>query len=286
VIAVAKKIKELTTLFVESGNLDDEMKAANLALKNQAYSQAWEHFYNLYSLTDSKIPSFNYYRGHGAYGLCKVMQECPNEDELVTHLMQTDPELVRKGKLRTITPKFAREYIGRKYLVFAADTCALFPAIVEYALNCVGCGHAKSFVYKYNDIDAQIGLQWAKQLIEVSKDPTHQSIGHIVYAKYHFARYTQYKYPEEIRLFCERVLTALNLVGEKYLDRHEYVMYFYAHVCANGNFKDFEQGKYYDTKKGYQLFCKVVETAKDPDLVVSANNIKTMLETKYPSKIR
>lgn len=280
---MAKKIKELTELMIEGAENDKlfaELKAGYLALDNECYSQAWEHFYNLYSYDNKSDSSMREYKGRGAYGLCRVMQECPNEDELVTQLMETDADLIRRSKTKVVSRDYARKYIGRKYLVFAADQCEYESAIMEYALNCVGHGRKKSFVFDYNDRDAQVGLHWANRLL-ASKDAECKAIGHIVHAKYHFGLFTRAKSKEECRLFCENVIAARDLVGED----NEYVQYFLAHVCANPNFKDYQDGEYYDPKKGYQLFKRVVETAEDPDLVYSANNIKAMLETKYPSKI-
>ena len=290
---MAKKIKGLTDVMVDYQHEEDEaddlgeklkahLQAGNVAMENGYYEQAWDHFYTVYSSKDTKATYYNYYRGEGAYSLCKLMQEIPNDDELITKLIETDTDLVRKSKQKHVSNEFARKYLGRIYLVFAADTCGSLAAMAEYALNCVGSGHKKSFVFDYNDRDAQVGLQWANKLIS-SNDSDYKAIGYMVHAKYHFARYTKTKSTEECKLFCDNVISAKNLVGET---NNEYTLYFFAHMCANPNFKDYNNGYYYNPKKGYELYCKVIETATDPDLVASATNIKAMLETKYSTKIK
>lgn len=283
---MAKKIKELTDVLLDEKfeNVKDkwraELDAANLALSNECYEQAWEHFYKLYELKDSSIPNLMYYKGEGAYGLCRIMQEIPDTHEMVNNFMETDPDLVRKNKVRYVSNDYARKYIGRKYLLYAADDCGFYPAMSEYALNCVGKGPKKSFVFDYNDRDAQTGYQWGTRLIN-SHEKTYRAVGYMVHAIYHFARYRKSKDLEEGRLFCDDVISARDLVG----DKNQYVVYFYAHMCADPKFQFYDGGKHYDVQKGYDLFCKVLEIATDPDLIASATNIKSTLETKYSKKI-
>ncbi len=283
---MAKKIKELTDALLDREYEDKyeqyetEKSAADLALENECYEQAWNHYYNLYSLKDHTIKGLSYYKGQGAHGLCKVMQQIPNDHEFVEKLIQTDPDLVRRAKERHISNEFARKFVGRKYLVYAADDCGYYPAMEEYALNCVGKGHKKSFVFEYNERDAQVGYQWGKRLVN-AKDGHYQAVGYMVQAIYHFALYRKTKDIEEGAAFCDCVMKARELEG----DDNEYALCFYAHMCADPKFKFYEDGRYYNPKKGYELFCRVVNEATDPDLIKSASNIKSLLETKYPTMI-
>lgn len=284
---MANKIKELTDVLMDEFDENDhitfltkEMDAGDLALANGYYEQAWDHYSKLYAYKGTTSEKTNYVRSNGARRLCKLMQEIPTSHEFVSHLIKTDPDLVRRSRTKNISNDFARKFIGRKYLVIAADDYNDVDAIVEYALNCVGKGHAKSFVFEYNDRDAQIGLQWANRLVNHHIDQ-YRAYGYMVRAIYHFARYTKTKSSEEATLFCDNVLEAKREYGLK----NEYTLYFYAHMCANPNFQHYNGGKHYNPKEGYKLYCQVVDTAQDPDLVASARNIKNMLETKYPSKI-
>lgn len=284
---MAKKIKELTDVMVDREYDNDidaqhsELNAAYLALENNCYEQAWNHFYKTYSLKPSDPGYSSSIKGEAAHGLCKVMQEIPNNDEFLKKLMETDPTLVRKAARKVVTPDDARRTLGRKYLVYAADDCGYYPAMVEYALNCVGKGPDKSFVFPYDEDNARIGLHWANRLLN-SDMPQYKSIGYVVHAIYHLASYRTNKQHADKVGFCDNALNAWNTVGE----RNEYATYFYAHLCCDPKFQFYEGGRYYDERKGYDLFCKVAQTGKDPDLVASAAKIKSTYETKYPHKIK
>lgn len=283
---MTKKIKGLTDVLLNRSydNIDEkyinEIKGAYLALDNECYEQAWEHFYELYSVKNSDVTNPKYIRGQGAFGLCKVMQEIPDNHEFVKHLIETDADLVRKAKMRFVSSEYARKYIGRRYLVYSADDCGFYPAMVEYALNCVGKGPKKSFVFEFNDRDASVGYQWGIRLVN-SDVSEYKAMGYMVQAITYFSKYLKTKEKEYGRDFCDKVLEAKKLVGED----NEYVSYFYAHICTDPKFAFYENGKHVDIKKGYQIFCRVIDEATDPDLIASSVNIKNALENKYPSKI-
>jgi hypothetical protein len=292
-MAKENKIKDLTDVLVDGEGkrqadiLEADLKAGLVALESGYYKQAWDHFYGLYAMTfaESKLDKheeseFFYIKGEAAYGLCKVMQEVSPKDDLIQEIMTTDPDLVRKAKTKSISPDFARKFVGRKYLKYAADDCGNYGAMIEYAQNCVASGHSKSFVFDYNDRDAQIGVQWANRIL-LSGSRIHKAHAYMIHAKYHFARFTREKNKEEAQAFCENVMA-----GMAQDESNEYVKYFYAHICSNPNFQTFEGGKHFNPKRGYELFAEVMEIATDPDIASSARNIKTMLETKYPQKIK
>jgi len=266
------------------GDIEGKLIDAKSFYEEGDYRQSWDYYNEIYTLKypGSAISTEEYYKfkGEAAYGMCKIMQMIPFNDELIDYLMEHDKELKMKSKMKNIKGETAKKIVGRRCLKYAADDCGYIPAIIEYALNCVGHGHKKSFVFEYNDQDAQVGLQWANKLINQG-EPHPKSIGYSVYAKYHFARYTKTKSLEDARLFCENVLNAKNCDEDD-----QYVLYFYAHMCTNPNFQKYENGKYADTKKGYELFGRVIEIADDPDLIYSAKKIKVTLETKYPDKIK
>ena len=278
-----KDIDELLDLL--EANFKDELGDENIveldegskALVRGDFEEAWENFY---AISNSKDPALHSYKGEAMYGLFRVMQEIPLEHEFLQHLINIDTGLIKKSKTKQITKEYGRAFIARKYLRLSADDYNYYPAVVEYALNCVGSGGKNSFVFKYNDQDALVGLAWADILIRSNVDEI-KGKGHIVHAKYHFARCLETKSPEEVRLFCENVIAAKDLLP----DDDEYILYFYGMMCAQPMFKSFEQGTYYNPKKGYELFCKVIPIAQDPDIVESASKIKAMFETKYSSMI-
>ena len=219
---MAKEIKELTNIMIEEQEFDSqsdrwkaEIDAAYIALENQCYKQAWDHFYKVHSLTfsESKLAKerehdFYYFKGEASHGLCKVVQEIPNDDEFVKYLIETDRDLIRKSKSKNVSGRYARSFIGRKYLKYAADDCGYYPAMIEYALNCVGSGHKKSFVFEYNDRDAQVGLQWANRIL-LSSFKEHKAHGYAIYAKYYFARYSASKSQDDLLKFCDNVMSAI-----------------------------------------------------------------------------
>lgn len=285
---MAKKIKELTSVMTaredlpETMRYEEELNGARLALDNGCYEQAWQHYYNLYCIEPNKDLPLNNYRGKGALGLCKVLQSIPADHEIVTNLMETDPDLLRRKSQKTITNSFARRFVGRKYLFYAADECEYYPAMFEYALNCLGKGPKNSFIFEYNDRDAQTGVQWANKLIQ-SKDKKQRACGYIVKAIYYFARYTKNgKSPEEGKDFCNHVLLAKDFNGLE----NEYTLYFYGHMITDPNFARFENGRHYNVRYGYELLNKYLEKGTDPDLIASAKRIIAALDTKYKSKLK
>jgi len=257
----------------------NKMDSANKALEERRYEDSWNEFFELYSLKKSKVISKELC-GEAAYGLCRVMKAIPINHQFIKQFIETDKELVKKSKTRAVSNDYARKYIGRKYLVYAADDCNYYPAIEEYALNCVGKGPKNSFVFEYNDQDAEVGLHWALKLLN-SPDLNHQTVGYMVRAIYYFGRYRKTKSYLDADAFCDNVIEAKKLTE----DTNEYQVYYYGHVCADPNFKNYKDGKYYNPKVGYEYFLRAREIVADPDLVESANKIIVMLETKYPTMI-
>ena len=107
-----------------------KMDSAEALLEEGRYEDAWNEFFELYSLKKSKKISKELC-GEAAYGLCKVMKAIPVNHPFIKHFIDTDPELVKKSATRAVSNDYARKYIGRKYLVYAADDCNYYPAIEE-----------------------------------------------------------------------------------------------------------------------------------------------------------
>ena len=197
-VVVGKKIKELTGLMLDAEYKDihelyrAKDSAVSLALKNGCYEQAWKHCEDLFN---RKLPDFvkyngsrELYRARAAYGFCTIMKEIPSDHEFLDYFIKNDPDLIRKSADKEISREYAREFIGRKYLYYAADECGYSPAIIEYALNCIGRGHKNSFIYEYNELSARTGLEWADVLID-SKDIMGRATGYVIYAFYYLNKY-------------------------------------------------------------------------------------------------
>lgn len=278
---MADKVKNLTDILCD-GTVETEIKSGNVALKNKAYEQAWEHFYKVYNAKDTT----NDEKGLACYELFTVMTEMPLTDPFLKKLISIDPDLIRMSKTKEISNEYARRYIGRKYLEKSAQY-NYKNGLIEYGLSCVDCAPQGGFPYKFNEENASSGLDWA-HIMKRSDDREIRAAAYIIYSKYYFVKRT-----EELKQGASRE-GETNIVKEygdnaikasKDAPNDQYVNYFLAHLYANPLFKGYKKGTYYNPKKGYDLFCKVLETGNDPELMKSAREVKYMLETKYPTKI-
>ena len=158
--------------------------------------------------------------------------------------------------------------------------CDYHTALKEYAFLCVNCGPEGSFRYEYSNENAQVGLAWAKKLLKFD-DITLNHAAHIIYAKYYYAKCIDDNSYSNVHNFGDHIIAAKDL-----MPADTYTYYFLAHLYANPVFGSYQNGKYFDVKKGYDYFGRVVMFANDPVIINSAKGIRKMLETKYSSMLR
>lgn len=246
-------------------------------LLNDCYKDAWELFISVFN---NKKASKEH-RGEAGYWLCNVMKKTSVNDELINQLVFNDSDLVRKSRFKTITNEYARTFLGRKYLRKAADDYGHLESLKEYTMYCFGHGSERSFAYQYDNKDALVGLQWIKRLMLIEEDEA-QAVGYAMKCKYHMVQYTKNKNPQDIIDFCDSAVKAMGLVGET----NGYVTYYYAFVCSDPSFKDYDGGKYYNPKKGYEMFSKTIELLDDPIVLADCKKRKQWFESKFVDLIK
>lgn len=256
---------------------DQLMADGKEALEDRKFEKAWTSFLKVF---DDKKASKKY-RGEAGNLLCKVMKEIPLENELLDKLITTDTDLKKKSRIKVVTNDYARIFLGRKYLRKAADDFEHLASLKEYTAYCFGHGPERSFAYQYEDKDALVGLQWINKLMLVDDDEA-QALGHAMKCKYHIVQYTKHKNPQDRVDFCDNAVKAYDLVGET----NGYVTYYYAFVCADPSLKAYEEGKYHDPKRGYEMFVKTIELSDDPIVVADCKKRKQWFEDKFADIIK
>lgn len=254
-----------------------KLKEGKESLLNEYYEEAWESFVSVFN---NKKASKEY-RGEAGYWLCEVMKKIPVNDKFISELICKDTDLIRKSKLKTVTNEYARTFLGRKYLRKAADDYGHLESLKNYTMYCFGHGSERSFAYQYDNKDALVGLQWIKRLMLIEEDEA-QALGYAMKCKYHIVQYTKNKNPQDIIDFCDNAIKAIELVGET----NGYVTYYYAFVCSDPSFKEYNEGEYYNPKKGYEMFVKTIELLDDPIVIADCKKRKQWFESKFPDLIK
>ena len=277
---MGQNVNNLTEILCD-GTFDTEVKAGRVALENQAYEQAWNHFYKLY--TSNQITKTQ--KGEASYYLYEVMKKTPVHDPLIGKLLRSDPGLIKKAQMETVSFDYARRYIGRKYLEDSAQY-EYSQGMIEYGLSCVDCADEGGFPYKFNEYNGTTGVEWAQKMLEIEKrkgpgkaDRKVKAAAYIILSKYYYVqRANECKTGTSITIensivrdFCEN---AFNAQAQGIKD--EYICYFMAQVYSNPLFKCYEGGKHYNLAEAKELFEWVEENAHDPKLKESAKDFKNL----------
>ena len=269
-----KKIKNLTEL-ISDGTVSNEINSGKIAIANKAYEQAWKHLYKAYTTSNATYKQ----KGEAAYFLYTIMRDVSSDDQIIREIADTDNDLKIIGKNKTLTNDYIRRYIGRKYLKESAEN-GYDKGLMEYGLSCVDCGEPGSFTYEYNDKNAEAGLAWADKMLSSSNKYV-QHAGYIIYAKYYFVKGLKENSSVYVKGFGDNILKAKNL-----LPANQYTQYFLGHLYSNPKFNSYNNGTYSNIRTGYDYFVKASKFSTDPAIVKSAEEIKHMMETKFPSIIR
>jgi len=253
------------------------MKVANVARANGCYSQAWEHYYNIYLLkyNDGHFTDkdFEQLKGEAAYKLCKILQNVSSDDSIVRTLAAMDRELMEISRKNDcyIDGDDARTIIGRRFLYEAANYNYTY-AKYEYALNCLGYGTKKSFVYDRNDETSKVAVEWAENMLD-SNRKLEKLCGEIIYGLYNYHEYKKSReYYGDGQRFCESVMRV-----KKYNSKDAYSAFLYAIMISDPDLKCF------DPKLAYQYFGEIMEATSDETLYTVSNSKRKMLKYKYPS---
>ena len=277
---MGKNIDNLTEILCD-GTFESEVNAGRVALENNAYEQAWNHFYKLY--TSNQITKMQ--KGEASYYLYEVMKKTPSYDPLINKLSKSDPGLIKKSQMESVSLEYARRYIGRKYLEDSAQY-EYSQGMIEYGLSCVDCADEGGFPYKFNEYNGTTGVEWAHKMLDIEQkkgpgkaDRKVKAAAYIILSKYYYVQRTNEcrkgaSFTEEnsiVREFCSNAMKA-QAQGIK----DEYICYFMAQVYSNSLFKCYEGGKYYNLSEAKELFEWVEEHAHDPKLKESAKDFKEL----------
>lgn len=255
-----------------------EMKIGEEALYNKDYISAWEHFYKAYNLkkefykskrvSTKNVNDEDYAKS--CYFLAQIIKEIGNRDELIEKLRNEDEDL--------ITNKYkgskARKFIGRKYLKLAADK-DYHPAIVEYALNCIGYAPQGRLDFEYNDNNLETALYWANTIMKKHKNKYVSAMGHCIDAIYCLDEYKKTQDEKELNKFADSILEANKINGDSF---DQYIAYHLGFLYAFPKLENYKGGKYYDYSKGLNLFEEVIEKGSDEYIIRAAKKLKEALE--------
>lgn len=251
------------------------IKNGMLAARNGMFEQAWEHFEQAYDCSQATAEQ----KGIIAYEMYKIMKEIPDTNPLIRSLKETEKDLLMMSKTKALTNKYVKKYIGRKQLKISAE-CDNRDGLIDYGLSCIGCGDKKSFPFDCNDQNLETAIAWADKLLK-SKDADIKHAGNIIYAKYYFVKGIDNDSQVYIDSFGDYVVEAYKIKLED-----QYTYYFLGHLYANPKYSMYENGSYSNIKTGYDYFCEATKIAKDPKIKKSAEDLKNMIETKFPEILK
>lgn len=258
---------------IEENSIDNQLEKGNEFFENallgdlEMFSKAWESYSSIYN---NKSASKLQKSGAG-YRMYEIMRECDDDNELIDFLKNKDIELKRQQKIKNITNRYVRFYIGRKYLADVANRYDNEKALVEYGLNCIGLGDEKSFAYRgktHKGDNELTALEWAKKRMLLSKNNYIRMIGYIIYSAYYFIKCDELGYRvDDVNDFCVNILEAKDISDGQY---NQYLNFYLAHLYADSNFKSYKSGEYFDVKKGKELFEELSISATDPRIKKSS----------------
>jgi len=271
---MGEKVKYLTDIIAD-GTIESEIRCGVIAVDNEMYEQAWSHFYKVYKSNEANTDQ----KGEASYLIYDMMKKISIDHPFLEKLIEIDPGLRKMSSTKTLTNEYVRKYIGRKYLKNSAE-CDYDDGLVEYGLSCVDCGESGSFRYECNDANLEAGLAWGKKMYIYDSDKVRHA-ANIIIAKYYFVKCINSNLSSYIEKYGDSALNAQDIYPDD-----QYTNYFMGHLHLNPKFKSYYNGLYYDPKKGYECFKKVVSIGKDPALVESAKSVLNMVENKFSSIIK
>lgn len=280
-----EKIKFLTEL-MEDGTHNSEIKMGMIALKSGAYEQAFNHFYKAYKTKGTTEED----KGKACYFIYCIMAKAPDDHDFILNLKNVDSDLARMMEKKEVGKDYPRRYIGRKYLEKSAQY-GFGLGLIDYSLICVGYG---AFPYKDEMKNVYAGLDWA-DIMKDNVDSKVRAISYIIYAKYHYMKRVA-EYKEEQQRLGEQN-KKVDLSKETYLVKefgkkvlkasqedptNQYVKYYLAVLYANVLFSGYDDKKYYDPQKGYNIICELMEECDDARLGAEIKDFKNVIEKHYP----
>lgn len=257
-----------------------EMENGEDALHNKDYMSAWNHFYKAYNLkkdfykskrvSPKNVNDEDYAKS--CYFLAQIIKEIGNKDELIERLRNEDEDLIAnkyKGSK-------ARKFIGRKYLKLAADK-DYHPAIVEYALNCIGYAPQGKLDFEYNESNLETALYWANTVMKKHKNKYVSAMGYCIDAIYCLDEYKKTKDEGNLNKFADSILEANKINNENF---DQYITYHLGYLYSFPKLESYKDGKYFNYSNGIRAFEEVIEKGSDEYLIRNAKKLKEGLE-KY-----
>lgn len=279
------KIKFLTEL-MEDGTLNSEIKMGIIALNSGAYEQAWNHLHKAYMTKGTTEEE----KGKACYFMYCIMERSNDDDDFILNLKNIEPDLAKIMAKKEVGKEYPRRYVGRKYLEKSAQY-GYGLGLIDYSLICVGYGE---FSYKDEIKNVYAGLDWA-DVMKNNEDSRVRAISYVIYAKYHYLKRIAEYAAEQKRLSLrnEKVDPSKETVlvkefGKAVLNAAEedpdnqYVRYYLAVLYANVLFSGYDNKRYYDPKKGYNIICELEEEIKDGRLSLELHDFKNVIEKHYP----
>lgn len=257
-----------------------ELENGQDALNNGNFIEAWDHLYKAYTLKHEFFKSKRVSQKNvddedfakTCYLLAQVIKEVDSKDELIDKLTKEDEELI-KNKYKGAK---ARRFIGRKYLKLAADK-DYSPAIIEYALNCIGYAPQGKLDYEYNQNNLETALYWANSVMKKHKNQYVSAIGYCIHAIYCLDEYKNNKDETALQKFADYILEANNIYNGEF---DQYITYYLGYLYSFPKLENYEKGKYFNYKEGLKMFEQVIEKGSDSYIIRNAKKLKEAIE-KY-----
>lgn len=256
---------------------DESLANGKNNYEKKRYTAAWQDFYNAYKLkknyfkskrvTEKNINDKDY--ALVCYYLAQVLKNI-QDDELLDTIVENDEDTIKNG----YKGEKARKFLGRKYLKLAADKDN-DDAIVEYALNCMGYAPQGKLDFSYNKDNQEIALYWAKNIMKSSKNIYVASMGYCIHAIYCLDRYKETNDEKYLNDFASNILIAKDKNNDQF---NEYIYFYLGYLYSFPKLKDYEDGRYFDYQKGYDMFSEVYDKADDYYLIRNARSLKEKLK--------
>lgn len=267
----SNKLLNLTEVF-NPQNLYEEVDCGLMAFNNFKYKQAYNHFYKVYKSVDCPEDL----KGKVCYYLALTFLYA--EDEIIEEIEKDNKELIKarkeKGKLEG---KEARKILNREYLYEGAKLGNV-KALIEYGLNCVYMGISSDFCFDVTAKNREIGLNWAKKLME-KENREAKVAAYLIRGRYYLYKSMEEATQFNLNNYCYNVLEAYKLDSND--QRACYQMAFMAGDSRIRSLDAYK--KYYNVRDSYDLYIrakKILDEEDYPDTTILAN-IDKRISTSY-----
>ena len=133
-----------------------------------------------------------------------------------------------------------------------------------------------------NRENLETALYWANTVMKKHKNKYVSAMGYCIHAIFCLDEYKETNDATHLDQFAKNILEADKINNS---DFEQYITYHLGYLYSFPKVEHYENGKYFDVKKGYNAFDDVVNMGSDDYLVRNAKKLMEGIEKVYPEVV-